>query len=120
MHAAGDVLKGCPEDVCSSMQAVFYHKASGTLLVTDAAVYISSDPPEVLLLRGMSDHCCMPSCFKAYLSLSGLVLTEHFRNSVQQMYVSEKSVKRALARQLGVHLPHDPKRDLDCMSEGYQ
>ncbi len=34
---------------CACMQAVFYHKASKTLLVTDAVVYISSDPPEVLL-----------------------------------------------------------------------
>ena len=31
------------------MQAIFYHKASKTLLVTDAVVYISSDPPEVML-----------------------------------------------------------------------
>ncbi|CAL5224815.1 g7564 [Coccomyxa viridis] len=29
-------------------EAVFYHKASKTLLVTDAVVYISSDPPEVI------------------------------------------------------------------------
>jgi len=30
------------------MQAIFYHKASKTLLVTDAVVYINSDPPEVM------------------------------------------------------------------------
>ena len=39
-----------PKEKCFSAQAVFYHKASRTLLITDAAVYISSDPPEVLLL----------------------------------------------------------------------
>ena len=49
MHAAGVVFEGCPEDEYLSTQAVFYHKASRTLLVTDAAVYITSDPPEVLL-----------------------------------------------------------------------
>ena len=43
------------------MQAVFFHKASGTLLVTDAAVYISSNPPEVLLpSQDMYNHCYMP------------------------------------------------------------
>ena len=58
------------------MQAVFYHKASRTLLVTDAAVYISSDPPEVLLLlQGMSDQCCVPCCLEAYISLTRQLLT---------------------------------------------
>ena len=76
MHAAGVVFEGCPEDEYLSAQAVFYHKASRTLLVTDAAVYISSDPPEVLLfLHGMSDRCCVPCYWEAYLPPIRRVLT---------------------------------------------
>lgn len=40
------------------MQAVFYHKASKTLLVTDAVVYISSDPPEVRFPACYFPACC--------------------------------------------------------------
>ena len=29
------------------MQAAFFHKPTRTLLVTDAVVYLSEDPPEV-------------------------------------------------------------------------
>ena len=55
-----------PQGRMLAAQAVFHHKASRTLLVTDAAVYISSDPPEVLLLsRDIFCRCCMPCSWEA-------------------------------------------------------
>ena len=94
MHAARDVFKRSPEDKCFSAQAVFYHKASRTLLVTDAAVYISSNPPEVLLLlQDMSNRCCMPCCWEAHFSLSRPVLTTRSHGSVQQLCVLENTIQ---------------------------
>jgi len=48
------------------MQAIFYHKASKTLLVTDAVVYISSDPPEVMIQLN-SPAASLPSAFELRL-----------------------------------------------------
>ena len=91
MHAAGDVYTGSPEDA-RSVQAVFYHKASRTLLVTDAAVYISSDPPEVLCpSRDISHHCCMSCCRKAVPSPARLMPTIHAHGSVAKICEQEDS-----------------------------
>lgn len=50
---AGSVLTACTDAeadllVVVFLQTAFFHKASRTLLVTDAVVYISEDPPEVI------------------------------------------------------------------------
>ena len=39
-----------------SVQAVVYHMVSKTLLVTDAVVYISPDPPEVMAQTTLELH----------------------------------------------------------------
>ena len=60
------------------MQAVFYHKASKTLLVTDAVVYISPDPPEVMVaVCSPRGRCCKNAHTRRNLRLRKLTPLLH-------------------------------------------